>query len=278
MEIRAYAVERASALLQVLETRVRRAAKAPGPNNIHDLRVAIRRFSQSLRVFAPLLPARRVKRIRRRLRRVMTLAGEVRSRDIAMKLWKRAGEPADAACAVKLGRGRKQASEKLQKRLRRLRDQNPAGKWRKVWTRSHPGPATLEPDLAALLADYIQTAADLVDDGRLSAKALHKFRLGTKRVRYTLELFRQCCGHGLEQRLQVLRRLQQYLGEINDYATTSGLAGGKEAAGFRQFLETRAAARTGDLVRYVRRQLLALERRRYWLAYFRKVSRELASN
>ena len=270
MEMRAYAVERASALLQVLEAQVQRAAQAGGPNTIHDLRVAIRRFSQCLRVFAPQFPVRRAKRIRRRLRRVIALAGEVRSRDIAVKLWKRAGQPADAACVAKIEHDRKQACEKLRKRLGRWRDRDFARKWEKVWTRPHTGEATARPDLAALLANYMEAAADLLD-GQPSAKALHKFRLATKRVRYTLELFRPCCGPGLEQRIQALRRNQQYLGEINDYATTRGLIPGKKAAAFTQFLETRASARTADLLGYLRRQLLAPERRRWWIGYLRRI-------
>src|SRR5262249_40223558 len=56
-----------------------------------------------------------------------------------------------------------------------------------------------------------------------SFKALHRFRLLTKRFRYTLELFRPCYGPGLEQRIEALRLLQQYLGEINDCATTQAM-------------------------------------------------------
>ena len=47
MEIRTHAVERVSRLLGALETQVERAVNAPGPNTIHDLRVAIRRNPKS---------------------------------------------------------------------------------------------------------------------------------------------------------------------------------------------------------------------------------------
>ena len=52
---------------------------------VHDLRVAIRRFNQSVAVFGSLLPKREVKRIRKRLRRVMESAGAIRDRDIALE-------------------------------------------------------------------------------------------------------------------------------------------------------------------------------------------------
>ena len=48
---------------------------------------------------------------------------------------------------------------------------------------------------------------------------LHPLRLATKRLRYTLELFRPCYGPGLEDRLTVLRQVQQLLGDLNDRVT-----------------------------------------------------------
>jgi CHAD domain-containing protein len=56
-----------------------------------------------------------------------------------------------------------------------------------------------------------------------SFAALHRFRLLTKRFRYTLELFRPCYGPGLAVRIESLRTLQQDLGEINDCAATREL-------------------------------------------------------
>ena len=41
-----YAVEQTNRLLTTLAYQVHRAAKKPGPEEIHDLRVSVRRFSQ----------------------------------------------------------------------------------------------------------------------------------------------------------------------------------------------------------------------------------------
>lgn len=54
-------------------------------------------------------------------------------------------------------------------------------------------------------------------------EVLHKFRLATKRLRYTLEFFEPIYGPGLSQRLSSLRRLQRYLGEISDAHITEGM-------------------------------------------------------
>jgi len=54
-------------------------------------------------------------------------------------------------------------------------------------------------------------------------KDLHKFRLATKRFRYTLELFEPVYGEPLRERLHELKKVQDYLGEANDFMTTRAL-------------------------------------------------------
>jgi CHAD domain-containing protein len=62
------------------------------------------------------------------------------------------------------------------------------------------------------------TAADAPPPG-----ALHAFRLHTKRFRYTLEMFREVYGEPLDDYLGELRKVQTFLGDINDCATTREL-------------------------------------------------------
>jgi CHAD domain-containing protein len=45
---------------------------------------------------------------------------------------------------------------------------------------------------------------------------LHVIRLASKKLRYTLELFRPCYGPGLKTRLAELQDLQEILGDVND--------------------------------------------------------------
>jgi len=75
------------------------------------------------------------------------------------------------------------------------------------------------PQLAASF--FTQVRALLADDP--AAPKLHRLRLLTKRLRYTLELFRPCYGPGLETRLASLHRIQQSLGEVNDSAAAGRL-------------------------------------------------------
>jgi CHAD domain-containing protein len=53
--------------------------------------------------------------------------------------------------------------------------------------------------------------------GKRPPEELHKFRLKTKRFRYTLELFRPLYGPNLERYLKALRELQGALGKVSDY-------------------------------------------------------------
>lgn len=63
---------------------VERCAAKPGTDEVHDLRVSIRRFSQALRIFAPMLSAKPVKAMRKALHPVMEAAGWVRDLDVGM--------------------------------------------------------------------------------------------------------------------------------------------------------------------------------------------------
>ena len=67
--------------------------------------------------------------------------------------------------------------------------------------------------LPALVEPYFRAGRKLAGTG---LGELHKFRLLTKRLRYTIEFFRFCYGPGLEDRLRDLRKIQDYLGAISD--------------------------------------------------------------
>ena len=83
--IKDYAVEQMNRLLTTVAFQVHRAAKKPGPDEIHDLRVSIRRFSQSLDLFARFFPKWEVKKIHRMLKGMMRLTSSIRDRDITLE-------------------------------------------------------------------------------------------------------------------------------------------------------------------------------------------------
>jgi CHAD domain-containing protein len=83
--IREYAMEQMNHLLTNFAFQVHRAGKVPGPDEIHDVRVSIRRFSQGLILYAGFFPKWEIKKMRKRLDRMMDLTSEIRNRDIALE-------------------------------------------------------------------------------------------------------------------------------------------------------------------------------------------------
>jgi len=124
-----YAREQTSVLLQRLAFRMNRAAKLRDADSIHDLRVAIRRFEQCLQIFHQFLSGGHKKKIRRRLRKIMELSGEIRNRDIALDLLKQAGLPARSALAARLLRERRENQSTLLASFDRWGDRDLFRKW-----------------------------------------------------------------------------------------------------------------------------------------------------
>jgi len=90
------------------------------------------------------------------------------------------------------------------------------------WDDAASAAANARAQLPALLTAYFESGRKLLAK-QPSQEALHRFRLKTKRIRYTLELFRSCYGPGLDQRLSAMRGIQTVLGEINDCDATRRL-------------------------------------------------------
>ena len=113
-----------------------------------------------------------------------------------------------------------------------------------------------------------------------SLQALHRFRLLTKRFRYTLELFRPCYGPVLDLRIEALKTLQQYLGEISDCATTRKLLAGRDDLSkpkrdrLTRQLKVLAAARVARFRRLWRKDFEQPERERWWTDYLRRFARD----
>src|SRR5260370_29156551 len=122
--MREFALQQTAVLLRRLAFEVNRAAKNGDRAAVHDLRVAIRRFSRGLRLFAQFYPAGSRKKIRRQLAGLMQAAGRVRDRDIALQLLAEAGVPSQAAVVAGLEDERPQDGIDLQPELPRFRTGN----------------------------------------------------------------------------------------------------------------------------------------------------------
>ena len=119
-----------SILLRRLAYQLNHAAKSGDADAIHDLRVAIRRLSGCLRLFARFYPGHSAKRIRRRLGDLMELAGAVRNLDITLELLGNAGVPAKAPLAASLRDRRRKACAQLEREVRLWKNRAFSRKWR----------------------------------------------------------------------------------------------------------------------------------------------------
>ena len=142
--------------------------------------------------------------------------------------------------------------------------------YRATWDERIDAPANARRELPRLAADYFARARKLLAQHPPPAK-LHGLRLDTKRLRYTLELFRPCYGPGLEARLQGLRRVQQLLGEVNDSVAAAALL--PIGARGRRFLENRAETKAQEFRQHWAETMDAPGQQERWTAYLSRNAR-----
>ena len=143
---------------------------------------------------------------------------------------------------------------------------------RPFWDSAKSAEENASQKLPALAQVYFQAGRALFAAKR-SARAFHKFRLETKRFRYTLELFQPCYGPGLEQRLRLLRNIQDLLGEINDCATTQKLLGAQPVVVSR-FLERRLAIKRRALRMCWQQAFNGAGQESWWTNYLARFARK----
>ncbi len=211
-------------LLGDVSARVEDTIRLCGEKQVHDLRVAIRRFNQALHTFEAGLPAHSIKTISKRLKKTMRLAGRVRNVDVAMqyaKKWRLTGQ-------ANLREQREDAARELS---------NTLAKW------DDPGYTAAATDHAQTLPvqDHARELLSAMAAGffargneaaapKATIRQMHGFRIAAKKFRYTMELFAPAYGPVLDARIEQLRALQTLLGGINDCATVEGILSGSAAA------------------------------------------------
>jgi CHAD domain-containing protein len=140
------------------------------------------------------------------------------------------------------------------------------------WDAARPAADNARRELPALVESYFDFMRQELKKDPPPAR-LHPLRLATKRLRYTLELFRPCYSHGLEARLEALQTLQKHLGDVNDCVATWDLLKKKmrrsaERTKVRKSLDRRAAKHARAFRKAWRDFFEASTRQEWWTAYF----------
>jgi CHAD domain-containing protein len=138
------------------------------------------------------------------------------------------------------------------------------------WKNSETIGKNLARVVPALISDYFQAGDQAMSKG-VSWKKLHHFRLETKHLRYTLELFESEYGPLFQTKLSELRKVQTMLGDINDCMMTRKLLG--KAADMklaRDLLGKKADNKLKKLRNYWKTKFATAERRDHWIDYFKR--------
>jgi len=153
-------------------------------------------------------------------------------------------------------------------------------KSRRVTWDEHAEPAkNAHQYLPKLVSGYFARARDLLAHDPDPSR-LHSLRLATKRLRYSLELFRPCYRAGLATRIARLRKLQQVLGEINDAAVAQRalaemLKGASpQRARIKKFLQERGEAKAREFRKHWTEEFDAPGQELWWTSYLTRHSRK----
>ena len=275
-ETRRFAVEQVEKLIGQLAFQISRTRKSHDPAPVHDLRVAIRRFAQVFILFRACFPGKDVKKIRQRLKEIMTQAGEVRDCDIALKLLSKSKLEEADTFKGRLQSRRKEAERILLGTLRRWKERKTSLKWRTrlqaaTSTDKQATPGTAEETATRKLP---RMAKEFFARGKKAASAsgsaekLHEFRLATKKFRYTLELFAPLYGPALGGRVERIKSLQVVLGGINDCATVREmLSRWSGSASVDEELKKKQRKQTKEFQRRWTEEFAGPENVRLWMDY-----------
>lgn len=231
-----------------------RDGSATAPDDVHRLRVAIRRAEAALSAFAPVLDVERADVVRARLARIRRAAGRVRDADVRAALLAEVSRHATGdlrttidEVVAEIGRERARAERRLRSRLG---ERSPRG------VTGRAGRLVRANDLA--VADLMRSRLrEQVADVRAQAsagtpEAMHELRLAIKRLRYAAEVFGEA-EPSLVAIAEELGRFQGALGAASDAGAllaalacpsrpeVGALVGRCEALRARREVESRAA-------------------------------------
>ncbi len=214
--------------------------------DLHDMRVAVRRLRAAVQLFRPYLPKKQVARLRKDLRRLGRALGPARDYDVMLANLDayRAAAPATAedALAPLVRRWRKQRkrarkamieyleSKRYRRLKRRMGEYLEAPRPPEVAADTADGRAAVpqDPLISAVVPALIANRYDrLLAYGpslhSASIETLHALRIDCKRLRYALEFLREVLPAQAAEAIEDVTQAQDHLGEINDAYVAGGV-------------------------------------------------------
>lgn len=135
------------------------------------------------------------------------------------------------------------------------------------WNEDKPMLDEIRTELSRAVEFYF-AAGDEAFRRKLPWNEVHRFRLESKRFRYTLELFVDFYGRSLNAKIKELKKIQTHLGDINDLVATRSMLKGHSA--FKKELRSQAEERMDKLRKHWKDEFAAEGRKELWLAALAK--------
>lgn len=190
--------------------------------DVHQLRVATRRVSAVLDLYAKLLPTKPTKLLHRSLRKIQRVAGTVRDLDVLAKRYRQVEHNNGKKLVKALHRRRL----RLQLRLTRLylwlrggdRFLNQIEKLLKKTKESDTPNGPVGIWMKTRWSQLVEQFDQSTDFDTEDLEALHRFRIQSKQLRYSMELLAPAFDFNqLERAYALVERLQERLGQIQDH-------------------------------------------------------------
>jgi inorganic triphosphatase YgiF len=140
------------------------------------------------------------------------------------------------------------------------------------WNPRLTAAANARRQLPRMMSEYFAEVRDALTK-KASPAHLHRIRLASKKIRYTLELFRSCYdAAAFDARLTALKDVQTYLGEVNDAVATARMLSalmphspGRRA--LSAFLKKRAAKKAEEFRKHWTERFDAPGQERWWTEF-----------
>jgi CHAD domain-containing protein len=127
--------------------------------------------------------------------------------------------------------------------------------------------------LPKMISDYFSDVRKVLA-AKPSPARLHKIRLASKKIRYTLELFEECYGAEFRKRLEALKEVQTALGDVNDAVSAQRVLNGAmpqsaRRKALRSYLKKRAAEKAEEFRVHWMERFDAEGEERRWAAFLK---------
>ena len=231
-KLRKYSVKKAAKIvlsqcLKKVRCQLKLAAKKADEDveHVHRLRVSTRRAIAALTVFRDVLPKIPRAKLAKQLKKIRRVAGDARDLDvwIATQLVE---SPSSKDLLKRLRQDRSKAQSPIVKTYKRLgptkilRD-NCRDLIKGISHADQSDSQVFSTWSKKQLAKQVSTYFDQPHPTVSNYKNLHRFRIATKKFRYTLSILKRGFRrNSFSKFLPVINRLQDVLGEINDHHTS----------------------------------------------------------